>query len=250
MIHAPLFRAVAIQLVSLLLVQISVNAFADPQNEPVKTVLAALAQGAIAAALSRLFRLATWWLAIQAVFPIALVATLSLHLPPNIFLAVFIVLVALYWSTFRTQVPFYPSGKAAARAVANRLPMDRAISFIDIGSGMGGLVLHLASLRRGDRFTGVEIAPLPWLISVLCRWKRRSNARFIRSDYECLNFGAYEVVFAYLSPVAMSAVWIKARNEMRAGTLFLSYEFEVPGVVPDIMDVPVGGGPTLYGWYM
>lgn len=250
MIYAPLFRAAAIQLVSLLLVEIYVNAFADPQNEQVKTVLAALGQGAIAAALSRLFQLARWWLVIQAVFPIALVATLSLQLHPNIFLAAFIVLVALYWNIFRTQVPFYPSGKAAARAVANLLPTDRSISFIDIGSGMGGLVLHLASLRQGDRFMGVEIAPLPWLVSVLCRWKRRSNARFLRSDYECLDFGAYEVVFAYLSPAAMPAVWIKARNEMRAGTLFLSYEFAVPGVAPDIVETPVAGGPTLYGWHM
>jgi hypothetical protein len=60
----------------------------------------------------------------------------------------------------------------------------------------------------------------------------------------------YDVVFAFLSPAAMPALWRKASAEMRPGTLLLSYEFSIPGTTPHIIDHPVENGPALYGWYM
>src|SRR5437879_6266245 len=49
---------------------------------PLNLAGAGLAQGAIAAALSRWRGLAPWWLAIQLLFPLALLAGLGLGLPP------------------------------------------------------------------------------------------------------------------------------------------------------------------------
>ena len=58
----------------------------------------------------------------QMVFLPGLVAGAMLHLPSSIYLLAFLFLLLLYWSTFRTQVPFYPSGAAvwAALQVAKR----------------------------------------------------------------------------------------------------------------------------------
>jgi predicted O-methyltransferase YrrM len=77
---------------------------------------------------------------------------------------------------------------------------------------------------------------------------RQSNAHFIRGDYDRLDFASYDVVFAYLSPAAMPALWQKANVEMRKGSLLLSYEFDIPGVEPHFARAPVHGGPLLYGW--
>lgn len=211
---------------------------------------AALLQGALAAALSHWRGLAPWWLPIQFLFPIASMALLSLDLPPGLFLVVFVLLLGLYWSTFRTQVPFYPSGPAVWEAVAGLLPQHQAIRFVDVGSGVGGLVLDLAGRRPESTFVGIEVAPLPWLASFLRTRSRRSSGRFIRGDYFSLDFARYDVVFAYLSPAAMPALRDKAKAEMRSGTLLLSYEFPIPGMAPDNITWPDPGGPALYSWRM
>ncbi len=210
---------------------------------------AALLQGSIAAALSWWRRLASWWLAIQFVFPAALLLGAGLGLPPSLFLAGFVVLLLIYWSTFRTQVPYFPSGKRAWDAVAALLPPDRALSVIDIGSGLGGLVLDLARRRPDSRFVGIELAPLPWLVSRLRAAWCGNRVRFVRGDYERLDLGNYDVVFAYLSPAAMDALWRKASAEMRPGALLLSYEFDIAAKAPDLAIMPTGRGPSLYGWH-
>lgn len=207
-------------------------------------------QGAIAALMSSRLRLAPWWLYIHFFFPVALGAAQSLHLPAGFFLGGFVVLAALFWSTFYTQVPFYPSRRAVWAAVAELLPESRPIAVMDLGSGLGGLVCHLARVRPDARITGIESAPLPWLLSWLRRDGRRANCRFIRGDYKAVNFADYDVLFAYLSSAAMPALWEKARLEMRPGTLLLSYEFAIPGLAAPIRVMPETDGPILYGWHM
>lgn len=209
----------------------------------------ALLQGALAAALTWRCGLAPWWRAIQLLFPLALLGADSLHIPPLAFLLAFIFLLGLYWSTFRTQVPFYPSGAAVWDAVAQLLPAKPGVRLIDIGSGLGGLVLELARRRPDGAITGIELAPLPWLASRLRARLARSPARFVRGDYERLDFGQYDAVFAYLSPAAMAALWRKAAREMRPGAMLLSYEFDIPVKAPDRTIVVKAGGPALYVWY-
>jgi SAM-dependent methyltransferase len=250
LMRVPAMRALLIQILALAATLALGFAVSSLTGAKLTITAIALSQGIIAAVITRLCKLAPWWWFLQAVFPIALVETLSLHIPPVFFLAAFLVLLCLFWSTFRTQVPFYPSGPVVWRAVAELLPQDRSIRFVDIGSGLGGLVLYLANRQREGSFLGIEIAPLPWFVSALRCRARRSNAEFLRGDYDQLDFVRYDVVFAYLSPAAMLALWQKASDEMRAGSLLLSYEFAIPDAVPDIVSVPIEGGPRLYGWYI
>jgi SAM-dependent methyltransferase len=210
-------------------------------------LVGAMIQGALAACLSAWRRLAIWWLPIQFLFPVALFGALALRLPPSIFLGLFLALVLLYWSSFRTQVPYYPSTRPVWRAIAELMP-DQPLRGIDIGSGFGGFVLELARLRPDSSFEGIELAPLPWLVSRLrARWSG-SRAQFRRGDYLSLDFAVYDVVFAYLSPAAMLALWEKAHREMRPGTLLLSLEFDIPGHAPDLTLQPRQDGKILYGW--
>jgi hypothetical protein len=252
LLRLPSVQALAIQGGALLLLMLSLWLLArlrwlPPDTFPSLTGMALL-QGALAAVLSRLCRQAAWWPVIHFLFLPAALAALSLRLPPWLFLAIFLLMLALYWSTFRTQVPFYASGAAAWRAVETELP-QRPLRMIDIGSGLGGLVVHLAVRHPESRFEGIELAPLPWLVSRV-RQMAGARCRFLRGDYQRLNFGAYDVVFAYLSPAAMPALWAKARAEMRSGTLLLSHEFTVPGTTPQIVRPTRPDGPVLYGWIM
>lgn len=205
-------------------------------------------QGGLALFLAVLFRMDTWWRVIQFTFPIGLLVMQQLALPSWFYLAGFLFTLSLFWTTFRTQVPFYPSRPDVWRRLAHHLPKDRSIHLIDIGSGLGDLVMHLARENPHGRFDGIEIAPLPWLLS-LCRKKLRrlDNAGFIRGNYEALDFAQFDVVFAYLSPAAMEALWQKASSGMKPGSQLMSYEFSIPGAEPDLI-LSLEGRPPIYVW--
>jgi SAM-dependent methyltransferase len=208
----------------------------------------ALLQGAGAAALAWQRGLAPWWRAIQFLFPLAVLATGALALPSWLFLAAFLFLLLLYWSTFRTQVPYFPSGRRVWDEVDRQLPAGRPLRVIDIGSGLGGLVLELARRRPEAAVFGIELAPLPWLASRIRAQLSGSRARFLRGDYEQLDFAQFDVVFAYLSPAAMSALWRKAAAEMRPGAMLMSYEFGIIEKTPDLCIASQGGRPALHIW--
>ena len=216
---------------------------------PVSLFLAALLQGGCAALLGVRFALAPWWRAILGLFPLALLGAGALHLPPVVFLLAFLVLLGWYWPTLRTQVPFYPSAPAVWHEVLQLLPAGRPLRLIDIGSGLGGLVLDLARRRPDSDFGGIELAPLPWLVSVLRARLSGSRARFVRGDYARLDFGAYDVVFAYLSPAAMTALWCKAGAEMRPGSMLISHEFGIAAQAPDKTIAATVTRPALYVWH-
>jgi len=216
---------------------------------PMSYLTVALVQGAWAAGLAWRARLAPWWRAIQFVFAPALVLAHALALPPVLFLGAFLVFLLVYWSTFRTQVPYYPSGRAVRDAVAGLLPPDRPAAAIDIGSGLGGLVLELARRRPDCQVDGIELAPLPWLASRVRATLARSRAHFIRGDYNDLDFGHYDLVFAYLSPAAMTALWRKAEREMRPGSVLVSYEFVIAERKPDRRIVTTESKKILYLWH-
>jgi SAM-dependent methyltransferase len=209
---------------------------------------AALLQGVFAALLTRWRRLARWWLPIQCLFPLAIFGATALAVPPWVFLAVFVILLAVFWSTFRTQVPYWASGPRAWAAVANLVPEDRPVRVIDIGSGLGGFVLDLARRRPDARITGIELAPLPWLASWLRAKATGSQARFIRGDYEHLDFADFDVVFCYLSPAAMPALHAKCVAEMKTGARLMSYEFIIADYPPNLVIPITQNGVSLHIW--
>jgi hypothetical protein len=219
-------------------------------SAPASIGIAVLMQGAIAALLARWRKLAVWWWIIQFVFPLSLFLAVTLQLPPVVYLIAFLTLFVLYWHTFRTQVPYYPSTLAVWDAVAQLLPADRAVRVVDIGSGLGGFVLNLASRRPDSEIIGVELAPLPWLVSWLRAHMSKSRGRFIRADYAALDFSQYDAVFAYLSPAAMSALWDKAQAEMRPGSLLLSNEFVIEHHAADLVIQTEQMRTPLYAWYI
>lgn len=247
-LRAPAVQALLCQVAAFPLTLLAVFLLARAGASP-SYFIVALTQGLFAAGLTAWRRLARWWLAIGFLFPLALLGASQFAIPPWLFLVVFLFMLVLYWSTFRTQVPYYPSGRAAWDAVAEHLPQDRPVSFIDIGSGLGGLVLELAQRRADMRAAGIELAPLPWLASWLRARLTNSRATFLRGDYERLDFAQYDAVFAYLSPAAMTALWRKAKREMRPGSMLMSYEFAIIDSTPTLSVYLPNTGRTLYIWH-
>lgn len=250
---SPPIVALFIQLVSLGLLFVLYTA----TKFELKAVEIVLLQAAMTLLLTRWFNLAWWWYIIQPLFPAAIALMLTVSVPSSIYFLIFSFLLVFYWTTFRTQVPYYPSTKKVWTTVEKLLPEKRPISFVDVGSGLGGLILYLSKKYPGSRFLGVEIAPLLWLLSYLRTLGLCNNAQFVRSNYEKINFAQFDVVFVYLSPAAMSALWAKAKQEMLPGSTLISFEFPIVGVGADCCICPKtgqessgNGGVSLYLWHM
>ncbi len=245
---SPSILAILIQSTSMLLCFLMSIVLRFTLDSPPSIVFYVVFQAAFAAFLTFLWELDWWWIVIQFLFPLLVPILLIAEISPTYYLCGFVFLTLIYWSIFRTQVPYFPSTSALLPAVLNLLPPDIKIRFVDVGSGLGGLLFNLSAVRKESSFVGIEIAPLPWAISYFRAWFASSKVQFIFGNYERANFGEYDVVFAYLSPVAMSNLWVKAIAEMKPGTLLLSYEFIIPDVEPDLCINIAEKEPFLYVW--
>lgn len=205
-------------------------------------------QAAYASLFSYFAGMAKWWRWIHLCFPMTVWIMSSLQIANEVYLIGFIVTLSLYWTTFRTQVPFYPSGPMVWEKVAQFVPIEQSVRMVDIGSGLGDLSMYIARVRPKCLVEGVEIAPLPWLISIIRAKLSGSVAVFKMADYRDLNFADYNVIFAYLSPVAMHDLWQKVCAEMKPGSLLISYEFEIHGVPPTQIIMSGNQDKRLYVW--
>ena len=211
----------------------------------------ALVQGGVAALLSYLLQQPTWWPPLHFIFFPAILLAQQASVPTWLYLAAFLMLVLFYWSTFRTRVPLYLSDSKAWQALVPLLPETRAFRFIDVGSGLGDVPFFLESRFQKGHFYGTEIAPAPWLISRVRTWFKRSRVVFMRRDYTALDLADFDVVFAFLSPAVMPALWEQAQAQMQSGSLFISLSFGVQAREPDHeIALAVGARHTLYAWRM
>jgi len=211
----------------------------------------ATVQGLVAAALSRLLRMDPWWLAIHAIFVPGLVGTMALQLEPRYALGVFLALASLYWGVSSSRVPLYLSNHAAKQALVRLLPEEGSFRFIDLGCGLGGVLAHVARERPAASYHGIEAAPLPFALSWLRARLGFRDCRVAWGDFNAVDLGRYDVVYAYLSPAAMEPLWRKACREMRPGCLLISNRFSIPGA-PPARSFPAGapGEPELLLWRM
>jgi hypothetical protein len=235
-----------LQLAAILLVVLILHLI-DFQLTP---LIFALLCGTLAAAFSHFVGLARWWLFIQFAFAPALVLMLTLNIPPGYFLAAFLMMLVVYWSTFRTQVPLYLSSNKVWQALETKLPAGQPFTFVDLGSGIGGVLTHLSKTHPQGNFLGIETAPLPFLWSWLrIKFGGYRNCSVHWGSLWDSDLSQYDVVFAYLSPVPMDALWNKVKQEMRPGSLFISNTFNVPDQPPqETLTVEDLHHSTLYLW--
>jgi SAM-dependent methyltransferase len=207
-----------------------------------------LAQVIPALILCSLARQPVWWLVIHALFAPLLVAASLLALPSWVYL----IALALAWLVFgridRSRVPLYLSNAAALRALDELVPENANV--LDIGAGTGTVLVWLG--RRGNRrMTGVEHAWAPWLVGYVRCLLARNQFELVRADMMDWPLSDYDVVYAFLSPAAMPALWEKAKREMRAGSMLISNTFSIPDAEADrVIEINDWKGARLYLWQM
>lgn len=244
----PFVIAIAIQLISLCL-NYCLFCLTEAFHFFTITILFfSLIQGVFSLLISYFVGLKWWWLVIQFLLPNFVAIFLAVGISPNVYLTLLIVFLLCYVPSWASRVPFYPSSRSIQTQLLPLLPQNKNHSFIDIGSGFGGVLFGMQRIHPNCRYFGIELAPFPWLFSFLFGKLKRSSIVFKFGRYEKLNLAEFDVVFAYLSPVVMPSLWGKAKREMQAGSLLLSYEFPIPSLPPHITIQPDLNQPALFGW--
>ncbi len=247
----PIFVAFAAQLAAAALLWFTLSIKPAQLWHLSSALRIALLQGALAALASYALGQRAWWLAIHIAFWPAIVAARTLNLAGSIYLGAFILALLFYWNTYRTQVPLYLSGQKVRDAIAGLCPKDKAFRFVDIGCGFGGVLAHLSRVHPQGKYFGVELAPVPWLVAKLRNFFSGRCYRVARRDYSRIDLGNFDIVFCFLSPAAMPALWRQARQQMRKGSLLVSCEFDVPGQKPSFeVETGAGRGQLLHVWRM
>jgi hypothetical protein len=206
-------------------------------------------QGLLSAVLGTVLGLAWWWIPINLLFLPAAIFVQQIQLPAMAYLGGFLLLLLFNWGVIFTRVPLFLSRRSVWREVEALLPQDEPYRLLDIGSGLGGMLLRLDQTRPLGRHEGVEISPATWLVSWIRAQMRGASTRFLRRDYRQLDLSHYDVVFAFLSPLVMEDVLHKASQEMRPGTLLLSLAFPLPGIRHDfVIQTGRSERQKLYGW--
>jgi hypothetical protein len=185
-----------------------------------------------AAGLVWLWRLPIWWRYINLFFLPLVYLTLHVQtedgINPDWFLAAFLLLALTSFGAVRSRVPLYLSSPRAAEELAQHLPKQGRL--IDLGCGLGGPLARINKLHPDANLTGVETAPLNWLLAKI-RLSGRATIRF--GSLWKADLSTYDIVYAYLSPAPMAQLWEKARNEMKPGSLLISNTFAIPGFDAD-----------------
>lgn len=209
----------------------------------------AVVQGAVAMRIALLAGAASWWLGLHMAFAPAAVLAQGLALDPLWWAGAFALLLLAFGATFRTQVPLFITARAVRAALGEVLAHGRNLRVIDLGCGLGSVVTAIKRARPDCECHGVELAWLPYLVSRLRA--ARSGCRVERRDLMRVDLSGYDVVYAFLSPAPMPALWAKARREMRPGSRFVSLAFDVPGAPAErVIRVGAKERHTLYVWTM
>ena len=189
-----------------------------------------------------------WWRWIHGMFmPLAWLVS-GMNIESHWFLIAFILLVLVYWGAITGRVPLYLSNGRTASRVAVLARERRARAVLDIGAGVGSIVVPVARAAAEWRVTGVENAPLTWLAGLLVsRWRGMGRVDWRFGSFWDIGLGGFDLVYAFLSPEPMEALWLKVQAEMDPGSLFVSNSFVVPGVVPsEVIEVDDRRGTRLY----
>lgn len=241
----PILGALLAQVVALPLVA-AVTAPLSTSVERLPLIgLALLLQGLIAAGITRVLGLATWWLVIAFIFPLAMGSALLLgNLPAWPFGIAFLVLALVFSNTTRGRIPLYLTNTETTSVLKDLMRDRGATRMLDLGCGLGGVVRALDGEGRTAR--GVENAPAVYMAArLLSALAGRGEIR--RGDLWKTDVSQEDMVYAFLSPAPMAALWQKLSAEMKPGSLFVSNSFAVPDVDPDeIWELQDGRKTKLY----
>ena len=224
----PLIAALIAQLLSLILIKSGIQIF--HYNLPILSFL--ILQVSLSAFICQvIFKLPKWFFIISILFPLFIFTAFSyIHVSSGVYGLLFLFFALTFSHTLKERVPLYLTNKKTNEALIKIIEEKKVHSFLDLGSGLGGVVRAMATTKINS--VGVESAPLLWAFSSLLS-SLTFRGKILRKNIWDTSLTEFDMVYAFLSPAIMNKLFLKVKSEMKPGNIFVSNSFEVVGETPD-----------------
>ena len=236
--NIPLSRHIAIQFGAFFLILSVAWPYYLITRQTLPWPMVCIAIGVVALGTSHYCSQPWWWQVIHACFAPLLFGAHSLAVDPKWYLLALILSSLVFRGAVSGQIPLFLSNRQTVQKLLDITQNEPNLVLLDIGAGTGTVIRQLASARPDARFSGVENAPLTWLIGRL-RTIGLANCGWRFGSLWDISWADYNVIYAFLSPAPMAELWAKATREMPDGSLLISNTFAIPGVEPS-REVRVG----------
>jgi hypothetical protein len=148
-----------------------------------------------------------------------------------------LVVLSIVYKSWRNGISPMPSSSQARQVVANEVnQIAKTGTIIDIGSGFGTLVLHLAQHCSEWKIIGIENSPIPlWISRIVARITSKlkgislSSVKLMRGNLYSYNYEGIDVIVCYLYPGAMKQLEGIFKHRLLPGTTIISICFAIPG---------------------
>ncbi|MEK7528478.1 MAG: class I SAM-dependent methyltransferase [Patescibacteria group bacterium] len=128
------------------------------------------------------------------------------------------------------RVPYVPSPMRAVRRMIKLAEIKQKDVVYDLGCGDGRLLFEAE--KKGALAEGFEIAPLVYLLAIVCKLVARSKAKVHFKSMFSVKMHKADVIFCYLLPGALKKLAEKFQKECKKGTKIISHTFRIQGMEP------------------
>jgi len=257
---SKVLRAFVIQLGVFAVLAAGVYVMPNVVSPPYPIWFLVLIQATLAALVSCKLGLPCWWRWIQFLLPWGFFIAFELDINPWIGLGLFVVLWLVFANASKERVPLYLTNNTTRQAlralieqqfsikVSSVEPIE-TIHFMDLGCGLGGNVVFMAQQPEVKVASGVETAPIPYLLARF--FTSLKGGEVFAQDLWKTPLDNYHFVYAFLSTEPMPRLWKKVQSEMKPGSVFVSNSFPVPDTEPsEIWELSDQRQTRLYIYYL
>lgn len=147
-------------------------------------------------------------------------------------LLTFVVFIGFYYLSniialfFARGVPYVPLTKKQLLIVKNNIKISKTDKVVDLGCG-DGRVVRLFEKMGVDNVSGYEINFVVFVLAKIKNYFRKSKSQIYCKNFNKIDLQDYNVIFCYLLEHYLAGMRDKFDQELKPGTIIISYAFEI-----------------------
>lgn len=158
-------------------------------------------------------------------------AVLSLIVLFILLIAIAVFLIFFLYNTIKARgVPFVRSVNEIEALLLENIEIKKGQKFVDLGCGDGKILSAVSKEFQGIKAVGYETSRYPFRRAQQKIKQGSWNYAVIKQNFFKADLSDVDVVYCYLMPHLMGAVWKKLCQECKPGTLFYSNAFEIADI--------------------
>lgn len=145
------------------------------------------------------------------------------------FIFILLLLLSGIWPPDSPWAPWWQMPEKTVKRMCSLVKVAKSSVIYDLGSGTGNALI-IAAKEYGAKGIGIEIDPIRYYISLFNnkRYKTEKKVTFLKQNFFVTPLSDATIIFMYLIPPAIKRLVPKFLKEIKPGTFFVSYVYEMP----------------------